>query len=298
MKKKKSGRNIIGLIVALAILFLSGLLGSVTGVFEDLGDAVGTVKFNPETILEAIIAICFLYALKCIVDIIFGAVRVKKARTKTLSSIANSLVKYAIFLAGFCWILTIVGVNVSTIFASIGVVALIVGFGAESLVADVVTGVFILFENQFNVGDIIEIDGFRGTVETISIRTVSVRDPGGNVKIINNSNLSNVVNRSDRGSVAIAEVGVSYETDLNVLEAKIDKLLLEIKEKHKDVFIGEVAYLGVEELAASNVVLKFKADVKESDIYSGKRILNKELKCIFDREKIVIAFPQLDVHTK
>lgn len=298
MKKKKPGKNIVGLVVAVGILLLSGLLGSVTGVFEGFGDAVRTVKFNPQTILEAVIAIAFLYALKCIVDMIFGTFKLKKSRSKTLSTIANSLVKYAIFLIGFCWVLTIIGVNVSTIFASIGVVALIVGFGAESLVADVVTGVFILFENQFNVGDIIEIDGFRGTVENISIRTVSLRDPGGNVKIINNSNLSNVINRSDRGSVAIAEVGVAYETDLDVLEAKLPKMLAEIKEKHQDVFVGDVAYLGVEELAASNVVLKFKADVKESDIYSGRRILNKELKCMFDREKVVIAFPQLDVHTK
>lgn len=296
--KKKPGKNIVGLVVAVIILVLSGLLGSITGVFEGFGDAINTIRFNPQTILEAIIAICFLYALKCIVDILFGAVKLQKSRSKTLSSITNSLIKYAIALIGFCWVLTIIGVNVSTIFASIGVVALIVGFGAESLVADVVTGVFVLFENQFNVGDIIEVDGFRGTVENISIRTISIRDPGGNAKIINNSNLINVINRSDHGSVAIAEVGVSYDTDLDELEGKIEKLLAEIKAKHPDIFIGDVAYLGVEDLAASNVVLKFKADVKESDIYSGKRILNKELKCLFDREKIVIAYPQLDVHTK
>lgn len=295
---KKSGKNLIGLVVAVIILVASGIIGNVTGVFDGFEDALGTIKFNPQVILEAVIAICFLVALRCIVDIIFSFLKKQKGRAKTLSTIINSLIKYAILLVGFCWVLTIIGVNVSTIFASVGVIALIVGFGAESLVADVVTGVFILFENQYNVGDIIEVDGFRGTVENISIRTVSLMDPAGNIKIINNSNLKNVINRSNHGSVAVTEVGVSYSTDLEALEAKMDKITTEIKVKHPDIFVGDVSYLGVENLADSSVVLKFKADVKEADIFRGRRVLNKEIKCIFDRENVEIAFPQLDVHTK
>ena len=76
--------------------------------------------------------------------------------------------------------------NVSTILASVGLLALIVGFGAESLITDVITGVFMLFENQYNVGDIIEVSGFRGTVSSIGIRTISITDSSGNIKIINN----------------------------------------------------------------------------------------------------------------
>ncbi len=295
---KKISKNLIGLIVAVALLVASGIVGNLTGVFEDFEEELESVNFDPAAILKAVIAICFLYALKCIVNVIFGLIKGNTGRSRTLTTILASVIKYAIFLIGMCWVLAIIGVNVSTIFASIGVMALIVGFGAESLVADVVTGVFILFENQFNVGDIIEIDGFRGVVENISIRTVSVRDPGGNVKIINNSNLTNVINRSYHGSVAISEVGVSYDTDLDAFEGIVGKMLEEIKAKHPDVFVGEVQYLGVENLADSNVVLKFKADVKEADVFSGRRLLNKELKCALDKNNITIAFPQLDVHTK
>lgn len=296
--KKKLGKNVLGFVIALVLLFGSGLVGMFTGVFEDFEDSMSTVRFDVQTILEAIIAFSFMFALKSIVNIVFSQIRVTKSRSKTLTTIIASVIKYTIFLIGFCWILSIVGVNVSTIFASIGVVALIVGFGAESLVADVVTGIFVLFENQFNVGDIIEIDGFRGTVENISIRTISIRDPGGNVKIINNSDLKNIINRSDRGSVSVAEVGVAYETDLEELEKRIPSMLKEIKEKYPEIFIGGVDYLGVEELAASSVVLKFKADVNESDVFTGKRLLNRELKVIFDRENVVISFPQVDIHMK
>jgi len=298
MKKIKVGKNIIGFIIAVIILVLSGVIGSLTGIFESFADGFASAGVSPETVLKVVIAFSFLYALKCIVNVVFAKIKVHTSRAKTLTAIIASVIKYAIFIFGICWILALIGVNVSTIFASIGVMALIVGFGAESLVADVVTGIFILFENQFNVGDIIEINGFRGTVENISIRTISVRDPGGNVKIINNSDLSNVINRSDRGSVAISEVGVAYETDLDAFEEIAPKMLADIKSKHPDVFIGDVAYLGVENLADSCVVLKFKADVNESNVFSGRRLLNKELKCAFDRENITIAFPQVDVHTK
>lgn len=88
-----------------------------------------------------------------------------------------------------CAGLTILGVNMTTIIASVGVLALIVGFSAESLIADVVTGTFMLLENQYNVGDIVEVNGFRGTVTSIGIRTTCITDTGDNVKIINNSEM-------------------------------------------------------------------------------------------------------------
>lgn len=88
-----------------------------------------------------------------------------------------------------CFGLTILGVNITTIIASIGILALIVGFSAESLIADIVTGTFMLLENQYNVGDIVEVNGFRGVVTSIGIRTTCITDSGDNVKIINNSEM-------------------------------------------------------------------------------------------------------------
>lgn len=295
MKVKK---NFIGLILAIVVLVFSGVIGSVTGVFEGVEDISGMVNFNPETILKAGIVIGFLWALNCLIQLVFSLFKNAKGRTKTLAAVTASLTKYLIVIIGFCWILTIIGVNVSTIFASIGIIALIIGFGAESLVADLVTGIFVLFENQFNVGDIIEVSGFRGIVENVGIRTVTIRDNGGNLMIVKNSELGNVLNRSEKGSVAITEIGVSYSTDLEELEKKMGSMLSAIKTKHPDIFIGEISYLGVENLAESSVVLKFKADVEEKNIFSGRRVLNKELKCAFDRENIVFAFPQLDIHTQ
>ena len=127
---------------------------------------------------------------------------------------------------------------------------------------------------------------------------MSLEGSGGNIKIINNSELKNIINRSNQRSVAICDVGVSYDIDLEELDKKLVKILASIKEKHKEVFIDRVECAGVENLADSSVVLRFIADVKEEDIFSGRRLLNKELKIAFDKEKINIPYPQIDVHTK
>ena len=295
---KKKKKHLIGMAIAIGIFLTCGGIGLLTGVFTELKEIPETIRFDPAAILKIVLVIAFLYAINAIIQLLLSLIKKGASRKLTLANVASSLVRYAVVIAGFCIVLSILGVNVSTIFASLGIVALVLGFGAESLISDVVTGIFILFENQFNIGDIIEIDGFRGVVDSIGIRTISLRDTGGNIKIINNSDLSNIINRSAQGSVAICEVGVSYATDLDLLEEKIDGLLAEIKEKRSDVFIGEIKYLGVDQLGDSSVVLKIKADVAEKDIFLGKRVLNKEVKCAFDRAGFEIAFPQLDVHQK
>ena len=105
----------------------------------------------------------------------------------------DSFIGYAAVLVGIVWCLSAIGVNLSTIFASIGIVALIIGFAAESLTADVITGVLLVFEDEFKVGDIVEINGFRSTVTGIGVRVTSIRDAGGYIKIVNNSDIRDVL---------------------------------------------------------------------------------------------------------
>ena len=161
-----------------------------------------------------------------------------------------------------------------------------------------VTGFFILVDNQYNVGDIIEVNGFRGTVSEIGIRTTSLTDAGGNVKIVNNSDMKNILNRSDNSSKAVADFSIPYETDLVKLEEKIPALMKEIYEKHPEVFKSEPIYLGVQTLNNSSVDLRFVAEVGESDIYSGARILNHDLFVGFRGLGVECPFPQVDVHSK
>ncbi len=229
---------------------------------------------------------------------LLSLIKPKERKGLTLISLFSSLLHYVAALVILCWGLSILGVNVNAIVASVGIVALIVGFGAESLVADVVTGIFLIFENQYNVGDIVEVNGFRGTVKEIGIRTTSIMDVGGNVKIINNSEMKNILNRSDNISRAVSDIAIPYETDLEALEAKLPDLMKEIYEQRSDVMLAAPQYLGVQQLADSSVVLRFVVEVAEKDIYAGARILNRDLWLGFRKLGVECPFPQVDVHSK
>ena len=219
----------------------------------------------------------------------WGRIKVQNHRIQTGITLIYSLIQYVTFIVGLTWVLSILGVDVNMIFASVGIVALIVGFSAESLIADVITGLFMIFENQFNVGDVVEVDGYRGSVEKIGIRTISVRDAGDNLKIVNNSNIKNMVNLSSDISRAICDIGVSYEEDLVKVEEQLPGILEEIYGRHKDIFLHTPAYIGVQELKKQGLLLRFMADVEERDIFSGRRILNRELYLELGKRNIKIS---------
>ena len=253
--------------------------------------------FDHPVIQVLAMAALVLFAAQ-LLRLILGCLKPKERKGKTLISLLSSLLHYVAAIVILCWGLSILGVNVNAIVASVGIVALIVGFGAESLVADVVTGIFLLFENQYNVGDIVEVNGFRGTVKEIGIRTTSIVDTGDNIKIINNSEMKNILNRSDNISRAVSDIAIPYETDLEALEAKLPKLMEDIYEARKDVMETAPRYLGVQQLADSSVILRFVVDVAEKDIYTGARVLNRDLWLGFRKLGVECPFPQVDVHSK
>ena len=259
--------------------------------------AVNRFLFAHPVIEVLAMAALVLFAAR-VLRLVLSFVKPKERKSLTFVSLLSSLIRYVAALVILCWGLSILGVNVNAIVASVGIVALIVGFGAESLVADMVTGLFLLFENQYNVGDIVEVNGFRGTVKAIGIRTTSIVDAGDNIKIINNSEMKNILNRSDNISRAVSDIAIPYETDLEALEAKLPGLLEEIFEQRKDVMRSVPRYLGVQQLADSSVLLRFVVEVAEKDIYTGARLLNRDLWLGFRQLGVECPFPQVDVHSK
>ena len=249
-------------------------------------------------VIEALAMAALVLFAAQLLRVLLNLIQPKERKGKTLISLLSSLLHYVAAIVILCWGLSILGVNVNAIVASVGIVALIVGFGAESLVADVVTGIFLLFENQYNVGDIVEVNGFRGTVKEIGIRTTSIVDTGDNIKIINNSEMKNILNRSDNISRAVSDIAIPYETDLEALEGKLPQLMEDIFQKRQDVMLAPPRYLGVQQLADSSVILRFVVDVAEKDIYSGARTLNRDLWLGFRSLGVECPFPQVDVHSK
>ena len=265
-------------------------------IFGDVEKVSSSFTLKPATIFQIIAIILMMILVTSIFRFIVQHIHPKTNKGKSALSLLNSAISYITAFVCFFWCLSAFGINLSTILASVGIVALIIGFGAQSLVEDLVTGIFLVFEDQFNVGDIIEVGGFRGVVDSIGIRTTAIRDMGGNVKIINNSDLRNILNRSTALSFATTVVSVSYSTDLEAVEPKIKEYVPTLKSKYPELFVEEPTYLGVQELGDSGVLLKFGARVNEKDIYKAPRILNREIKIFFDKNGIEIPFPQVVVH--
>jgi small conductance mechanosensitive channel len=265
-------------------------------IFGDVGKIADTFVLNWATVFQVIAIILMMILATALLRFIVQHIHAKNPKTRSFLTLINSALSYLTAIIGFFWCLSTLGVNLTAILASVGVLALIIGFGAQSLVEDLVTGVFLVFEDEFNVGDIIEAGGFRGTVESIGIRVTCLRDLGGNVKIINNSDLRNILNRSSQASWAATTVSVAYGTKIDELETKLAEFLPEIRQKYPEIFLEDPKYSGVQELADSGIVLKFGGAVDEKNIYAAPRILNRELLVFFDRVGVQIPFPQVVVH--
>ena len=153
-----------------------------------------------------------------------------------------------------------------------------------------------MFEDEFNVGDIVECNGFRGTVTSIGIRVTCIKDGGGNLKIINNSNLSDILNRSKASSLAVCDAPISYSANLEEVEKVLEKILDKLPEKYPDIFSTTPVYLGVQALSASSVDLRVCAEVSEANLFSATRIMNREIKIGFDKAGVEIPYQQLVVH--
>ena len=222
----------------------------------------------------------------------------KETRARTVCSLTRSILSYAAVLLSVYFGLRALGVDMTASLASVGVVTLIIGFGAQSLIEDVLTGIFLIAEGRYNVGDILVLDDFRGKVVDISVRTTTIEDSGGNHKIINNSEIRNFQNRSQKTSLAVSTVSVGYDADLRAVEAVIADALPAMFEENRAVFLDVPQYIGVEELGESGVVLKFIVSATEENVFAARRALNRALKLLFDEKGIDIPYPQLTVHTK
>lgn len=267
-----------------------------TSIFGDVGSMTSMLKFNWGTIFRVGAIIILMVVLSKITAFIIEKLKPKTGKGKSLQTLMRSAVNYIAVIITIFWCLSALGVNVSTLVAGAGIITLAISFGAQSLIEDVVTGIFLVFEDQFNVGDYIEVDGFRGTVENIGIRVTTVKGPGSNFKIINNSSIKNILNRSQSSSIATTTVSVSYKEDVRRVEQVLNDLFPKIKEMYPEVFLEPPKNFGIDQLGDSGVVFKIAATINEKDLFTAPRIMNREIKIAFDEAGVEIPFPQVVVH--
>lgn len=216
-------------------------------------------------------------------------------RGRAILDLVSSLIKYAAVILFAFYALKTLGVDTKALLAGIGILGLVVGLGAQPLIADIIAGLFIVFEKVFDVGDIIVVDGFRGTIKEIGIRSTQIVDTGGNVKIINNSDLRTVINMTEQLSLAVCDLSIEYGESLERVEAILKENLDFVRNNIPAIKEGPV-YKGVQALADSAVVIRFVANCDEGERYQVERDMNRQFKLLFDRYNINIPFPQVVVN--
>lgn len=212
-------------------------------------------------------------------------------RTETLKKLLLSVITYIIFFIAFIMVLQIFNVNTSAILASAGILGLAVGFGAQNLVKDVISGFFILFENQFNVGEYVVIDEVEGTVEEIGLRTCKIRQWTGQLNIIPNGEITRVTNYNRGPMLALVMVGIAYEEDIDqaiaVLRQECEAAFREIK-----AIIDLPQVLGVTDLNDSSVNICVVAPSVPGEYWGVERELRRRFKNVLDRAGIEIPYPR------
>ena len=258
----------------------------------DITKTVASVKAHVPVLINSLIYVILVYAVCRILRLFFKSRMQKSNRMKTVFALLDGFTKYACATAIIILILRACGVDTTALIASVGILTLVVGLGAQPLIADIIAGIFIIFENEYNVGEIISINNFRGTVTEIGIRSTKILDAAGNIMIINNSSIGDVVNLSRELSLAVADCDFPYDVPLEKIENIIEQNFERIKENVPDIVEGPY-YKGVCMYKDSNVTIKIVAKCLEENRFQVERDLLRQYRMILKENDIDIAYPQV-----
>jgi len=238
-----------------------------------------------------------IISIKFVKVIINRLMKVKNRgnRAITVSKLVTNVFKYFIWFIVFLMILGEFNVNLTPFIASAGIVGLAVGFGAQEIVTDFISGFFIIFEDAFNVGDLVEIDGFKGNVLSLGLRTTVIENWLGERKIISNGKIGSIINFSKNDNIAVVDFGVSYDTDLEKLSILIEDFLTQTHQKYP-VILEKPQLLGVTELADSSINMKIIAKTETMKHFAVERDIKKDLVIFLNKHNIEIPYPQVVVH--
>lgn len=307
--KNRSKKEKIEIISVGVVIFIFILLGSLANIIfpgstfaliieNSIGKFFNLIRFIEDryvTLLESIAIIIFVWILNKVCLLIVSFSTKKGKRSETIGNLLKGFVKILSILIAAFLILGAWGVDTPTLLAGAGILGLAISFGAQSLLEDMFAGLAIITQKLFVVGDIVELEHMRGTVKEIGLRVTKIEDLNGDVLIINNSDIKNVINTSSSLSIAICDIGVEYGADLEKIEEVIKNNLDSIRNNIPNIKEGPF-YYGVDQLADSAVVCRIVAKTEEQNKHSVRRALNREVKLLFDKHNINIPFPQLTIH--
>lgn len=225
-------------------------------------------------------------------------IRMSERRENTLKKLTANIVSYVVYFIAFIMILdNVLDFQIRALLASAGVAGLAIGFGAQNLVRDVISGFFIIFEDQFSVGDYVLVSGVEGTVEEIGLRTIKILSWTGELNILPNGDINHVTNYSVSNGLAIVDINIPYESDIGTAEKIIEEIAATLPEKD-DAFVSAPVVHGVQSLELSHFVIRVIAETQPSFQWYGERVIRKEMKEGLYNQGIEIPSPRLVLYSR
>lgn len=262
-------------------------------------------KFNPSVLVEWMITggvkiLVLLIAFAIIKPIGTKAIEaaiskmstqrnISESRKITLQKLTVNIFSYVVFFILIIMLLSTVGINIGPLLAGAGIVGLAIGFGAQGLVSDIVTGFFILLERQVEVEDYVTAGGYDGVVEEVGIRTTKIRSFDGTLNFVPNRNISGVANHSRGNMRALVDIGIGYDENIDQAMEVLQEVAEEFEKDER--FKEGPSVLGVQSLGSSDVVIRVLGKTENMQQWAVERDMRKAMKEALDKAGIEIPFP-------
>ena len=254
--------------------------------------------------ITAIIIVSYLVILigKKLITRIFNLrmktpINQSERRSRTIVKLLHSVLSYVVYFSAIIAILSALKIQVMGLLAGAGIAGLAIGFGAQSLVKDVITGFFIILEDQFGVGDYIRLNAAEGTVVEIGLRTTKIIGSTGEQYIIPNGLITDVINYSVNNSKAIIDMQVGIDADIEKVENLVTDYLKTLPEQF-DELINVPTFLGVQNVVGTEVTIRIIAETKPLQHYGIARVIRRDVKDLLDKNGIPMAYPKMMLYDR
>lgn len=267
--------------------------------FESLNIDENVIRFiNP--IIYIFIAFVFYFILSKIASFFFDRhkdelIEKQMNRIITLKAMTMSIVKYIIVFAVVIAIMANFGIDVSSLLAGLGIAGAILGLAFQDFVKDIIAGFSIITENQYEVGDLIEVGGFKGRVTSVGLKTTRIRDYRGKVKIIANRNIAELINWSRHDTLAEVKVNASYENDPDKVLEVLEKVKKEL-DGSMEQMTGEIKIFPMSDLNENGITYTIQCKCKSYKHFAVQRAIRHEVYKAFHANRIKIPYQQVEIH--
>ena len=260
-------------------------------------DKLLITKLITTAVIIAVSILIYFILSKIIKKVFNFKTKISKKKQNTLMNFFLNVAKVLCILVAVLTILSIFGIDTKTFIASLGVVTVVIGLAFQDLLKDIIAGVALVFENSYNVGDWVTINNFKGEVISMGIKATRLKAYTGEILIINNGAITEVINHSALDAKVIVDVNVAYETDVNKALKVLNDLCIRLTKQLPNLK-SDLSVLGIEDLGDSAVTIRLIADVEAGCQFDTQREIRKQVKLELDKNNITIPYNQLVIHNE